>query len=112
VTIIDGILSFPSAFTLRDVAGIVRLEDVSLADAPSVSIATARFAADDAERPIPFRLTAREPVRVSQDYAVTAEAAATDAATGRRRQFGTTAAIVWRPDGPPSPVAVQLKPWT
>jgi uncharacterized lipoprotein YbaY len=112
LTIIDGLLSFPSEFALRDVTGIVRLEDVNLADAPSVSIATARFAADDAKRPIPFRLSTGQPVHASQDYAVSAEATATDAATGRKRRFGTTAAIIWRPDTPSSPVDVQLKPWT
>jgi hypothetical protein len=112
LTVIDGVLSFPAGIVLRDIAGTVRLENVTLADAASLCVASASFSASDADRPIPFRLVVKDPIDQSQDYVMTAEADVIEVATGRRRRFGTRSAIVWAATMAAPRVAVHLEPWT
>jgi hypothetical protein len=112
LTVIEGVIRFPAGIALSDISGIVRLENVSLADAPSMILAATRFAVALSGQPIAFRLSIGSTVDGGQDYILSAEASAIQTETGKPRKFGTRSAIVWRPGGLVSGHIIDLMPWT
>lgn len=112
MTTIDGFVRFPAGLALSGINGIVRLENVTLADARSLFLATAVFTAERADRPIPFHLSTGSEIDASQDYILTVEASAIRIDTGQTQKFGTRSAIVWTPDSPASDLTIDIKPWT
>jgi hypothetical protein len=110
LTTIDGFIVFPAGMALSAITGIVRLENVSYADALSLTLAAAPFSSERGGQPIPFRLVLAGSLDVSQDYMLTAEATVED--IGRKRKFGTRSAIPWSPGGPSTGLTVHLEPWT
>ena len=90
--------------------GVVRLEDVSEADAPSRVIATAALALADGVDQAQFRLTLDAEVDPKRHYALTARMEGEEKSTGHLLVFGTTAAYPWTP-ATPSEIAVEVRPW-
>jgi len=101
----------PAGNALIAVTGTVKLEDVTLADAASLTLAAAPFSSERGDPPIPFRLNATAGIDASRDYILTAQASATVAGTGEKRRFGTRSAIRWKPGGPASGFLLHLHLW-
>jgi uncharacterized lipoprotein YbaY len=91
--------------------GLMLLEDVSEADAPSHVIAAAPLTLADGIAQAQFRLkldAAPDPMR---HYAVTARLEGEEKATGRVLVFGTTTAYPWT-RASDREIVVEVGPWT
>ena len=90
--------------------GVVRLEDVSLADAPSRILATTSIsvAADVSQNS--FRLMINSAPDSKHSYLIGAVLEGEEKTTGRRRVFGTTVAHPWTP-GSTDDLVVEVRPW-
>jgi uncharacterized lipoprotein YbaY len=111
LTAIEGHIVLPAGNALIAVTGTVKLEDVTLADAASLTLAAAPFSSGRGDPPIPFRLNATAGIDASRDYILTAQASATVVGTGEKRRFGTRSAIPWKPGGPASGFLIHLHLW-
>ena len=84
-------ISFGAHANLADISGVVWLEDISLADAGSVTLARCAVAAADSERPLPFVLEVVRALEPERRYNIAAELAALAGAERRPVTLGTTA---------------------
>jgi uncharacterized lipoprotein YbaY len=98
---IRGVVRTQGASGVCKAVAIVRLLDVSRADAPSHVLAETSVAADEATN-FPFELLVESPPDPRGNYTLWARVRGTDRATGQARTFGTTESYPWIPDGAPS----------
>jgi hypothetical protein len=90
--------------------GVVRLEDVSLADAPSRSLATTFISLAAGVSEDTFRLVVDPDPDPKRSYLVSAVLDGEEVTTGRRRVFGTTIAHPWTPNSTDS-LIVEVRSW-
>jgi uncharacterized lipoprotein YbaY len=90
--------------------GVVRLEDVSLADAASRILATTSISVPMGVSQERFRLVVDPTLDPKRSYLIGAVLEGEEEATGRKRVFGTTVAHPWNPSSTDD-VAIEVRPW-
>lgn len=109
---ISGILRLYDRGEVGVLSGAVRLEDVTLADAPSRIVAMTRVALNQGQDSERFQLTVDDDLDPRAQYTLSARLEGEHLRTGRRFVFGTVASFPWRPDEPPQNHLVDVRPWT
>ena len=92
--------------TAKGLAGFIRLEDVTEADAPARIVGTATVAMRAGAQTATFELALRETLDPSRDYAFAAELRADD-----NEPFGTVAAHRWPQDTGLTNVVIEITKW-
>jgi hypothetical protein len=93
---ITGFLRVLDRGNVGELTGVVRLEDVSLIDAPSRIVASASVFVPNWETETPFLLQIDEEVSDKRSYLISALLEGSDVRTGQRHKFGTTASHSWQ----------------
>ena len=91
--------------------GVVRLDEVNFADAPSRVLASTSISLAPGMEQSRFQLVIDETLNPKGSYLVTAVLEGADVQTRQKRLFGTTVAYPWHPDGTSAEVSIEVRPW-
>ena len=110
--VINGTLRVFDRGEVGELSGVVRLEDVTLADAPSRIIAMSEARLDQGINSVRFNIHLDEAPDSRARYTLSARLEGEHLRTGRKFVFGTVASFPWQPDAPPQHQTVDVRPWT
>ena len=110
--VISGTLSVFDRGEVGALIGVVRLEDVTLADAPSRIIAASEVRLDQGENSVRFDINVDAVLDPRARYTLSARLEGEHQRIGRKFVFGTVASFPWQPDAPPQDQTVDVRPWT
>jgi uncharacterized lipoprotein YbaY len=105
---IRGVIELRPPLRLEEIRGWVRLEEVSLADAPAEILAESPL--HGSATPLSFQLQLQGPADAKASYALRARLSGRDE-TGQERIFGTTERHAWSPAAPSSEERLVVNPW-
>jgi uncharacterized lipoprotein YbaY len=110
--VISGTLRVFDRGEVGALIGVVRLEDVTLADAPSRIIAMSEVRLDQGVNSVRFDINVDAALDARARYTLSARLEGEHRRAGRQFVFGTVASFPWQPDAPPRDQTVDVRPWT
>jgi uncharacterized lipoprotein YbaY len=110
--VISGTLRVFDRGEVGALSGVVRLDDVTLVDAPSRSIATSEVRLDQGVSSVRFDIDVDAVLDPRARFTLSARLEGEHLRSGRTFVFGTVASFPWRPDEPPRDRTVDVRPWT
>ena len=108
--VIRGIIRLKSRQPITPACGAVRLEDVSLADLPSRTVAEHPIRLAEGRRIVAFSLPIAGEIDRSRHYIISAELCTAAVGGAPAQIFGVTAAYGWDPTRPGRSVEIELEP--
>ncbi|UWU76627.1 YbaY family lipoprotein [Bradyrhizobium huanghuaihaiense] len=109
---ITGTLRVTDRGEVGALRGIVRLEDVTLADARSRVIATGPIVLQQGEDEGRFSISIPDDIERRAQYILSARLEGEHLQTGRACVFGTVVAYPWQPHDPPQDHLIVARRWT